>query len=1545
MRRNKLAAKVLSVLVAVSACFSANGGSLMALAAENGKAAVAAESSSAVEDASSEAGTVIDDSTTGNAETGGHGESDLSDDSMEESTEEQSLIDDSTAGQPSGDSSTGDGQSTEEGQTTGEDQAAQGGSTKDEASLKDSSSLKDQAAAGKTSEEELAPAMEIIDSDGVFAEGREAKAGAGGWPATADDVLEAQVIAADVDSASDGCVLAGVAGEYITDPEASIARINEIRWEACQEGVRNPRTGQPLTEADYVPIKWSGDLEYIARMRAAESAFSIAHARLNGKSHWGLVSPAGVRAYGEVLAWNWSSTQTEGIEQWYEEKADWVNQTEGAVTGHYTAMINPGNIYVGLGTFCCAGARYYNTTAGEFTTDSGLSETPMGMSGKCVQMLDISSDYVQSEGQILGKLVGARGTSGQFLLGTKFSLNGSRTVYFPDGVNWSSSDPSIVKVSADGTWNAVKSGTATIEASAAGGAVTASAEFTVKSIEDCDIELAQTTYTYDGEAKKPGVTVSYHGTALKAGTDYTVAYEDNVDAGTATVTITGSEEYAGSVEKTFTIEKAAQTIRVKDLTIEFDASAPIEMEGAQGTITYTSQNTDAAIVSEDGVVTGTGAGSAVITVKADGGRNYKPASATLKVTVTQVDIEDSPKVTIRLSETEFIYNGKEQKPEVEVLYGDRRLVDGAEFETSFYESTVVGIKTMKIKGLGNFTGFVEKTYVIHKSGQSITVKDLDIEFGETARIEISGAQGPVTYTSENPAVAAISKDGTVSGEGAGETRVTILAEGDENYEPETVEITVKVRPVSLEDPDRADIEISEDRFTYNGREQKPEIRVVCDGRELAEDVDYALDWDESVNAGAKTVRIQGIGNYEGLVERDYTIEKAEQFVTAYPWRDWVGIYTTIGTEVDGFGKITFSSSDPSIVSVDEYGSLEGCGDGTVTITVSASGDENHLPGQTTFEVTGRTVYEVASGPCGESATWTYFNNGDVMISGSGMVELVENDSGEYLWDRYYVDDPVWHYERVRRVVVMEGITGIGSEVFSVRQSNGVGKMSDSPEEVELADSVTTISDRAFMYCTNLERIWIGSDLKTLGACAFSYCPSLWKIEVAMDNKNFVSRDGSLLSRDGTKLYKVANAKRTEYTVPDGVVRIGEDALGDLEALRKLTVPKSVTTFEEYAVDGCNYIEDVYFGGTKSRWDHLTIGEFNDPLASAQIHFAEVEKPVDELTVALDGTSFVYDGAEKKPAVTVMDGETVLEEGFHYTVSYDHNVDAGTASVVITGLVDYEGECEEHFEITRAPQTFTAKAAASAVAVGKTVKVTASGNDGALSYEPSSTATATVSASGVVTAKKVGTVKITVTAAETANYEAASKTITVKIVPAATASLTAANQATGIKLTWKAVTGATGYKVYRGSTLIKTITSGSTVTYTDAKAGTNGSKYTFKVVAVAKSIGDSTLSKSVTMYRVARPTLTSLSNTASRKMTAKWSKNTKASGYLIQYSLKSDFSSGNKIITISKNSTVSRVIGSLTKGKKYYVRVRSFKTVSGKKYYSAWSSYRATTIRK
>ncbi len=83
-------------------------------------------------------------------------------------------------------------------------------------------------------------------------------------------------------------------------------------------------------------------------------------------------------------------------------------------------------------------------------------------------------------------------------------------------------------------------------------------------------------------------------------------------------------------------------------------------------------------------------------------------------------------------------------------------------------------------------------------------------------------------------------------------------------------------------------------------------------------------------------------------------------------------------------------------------------------------------------------------------------------------------------------------------------------------------------------------------------------------------------------------------------------------------------------------------------------------------------------------------------------------------------------------------------------------------------------------------------------------------------------------------------------------------------------------------------------------------------------------------------ISKLSNTANKKMTIKWNKDKAVTGYQIQYSTDKKFKKNVKTVTVKKNSTTSKSITKLTKNKKYYVRIRSYKTISKVNYYSNWS---------
>ena len=153
-----------------------------------------------------------------------------------------------------------------------------------------------------------------------------------------------------------------------------------------------------------------------------------------------------------------------------------------------------------------------------------------------------------------------------------------------------------------------------------------------------------------------------------------------------------------------------------------------------------------------------------------------------------------------------------------------------------------------------------------------------------------------------------------------------------------------------------------------------------------------------------------------------------------------------------------------------------------------------------------------------------------------------------------------------------------------------------------------------------------------------------------------------------------------------------------------------------------------------------------------------------------------------------------------------------------------------------------------------------------------------------------------------------------------------------------------------------------VTVKDSKGKTlkNGTDYTVSYSSGCKNVGRYTVkvtlkgnysgTKSLT-YNI-NPKGTSVSKVTAAKKGFKvtWKKQaTQTTGYEVQYSTSSNFKKGNKTVTVSKNKTTSKSMSKLSAKKKYYVRVRTYKTVkiNGKnvKLYSGWSKAKSVTTKK
>lgn len=321
---------------------------------------------------------------------------------------------------------------------------------------------------------------------------------------------------------------------------------------------------------------------------------------------------------------------------------------------------------------------------------------------------------------------------------------------------------------------------------------------------------------------------------------------------------------------------------------------------------------------------------------------------------------------------------------------------------------------------------------------------------------------------------------------------------------------------------------------------------------------------------------------------------------------------------------------------------------------------------------------------------------------------------------------------------------------TVMSAKGWTKYKDGIKEVVIKEGVTFISNGAFEWSA-VANVTIPKTVITIGDDAFKGCYNL-----------------------------------TDIIIPEGVENINGYAFMQT-GLRSIQIPKTIKYMGKCSV-GYDYTDqDVLIDGFVIQGYTNTVAE--DYARTNNISFTSIGKVVKNLSAGkvLNITAQKYTGRPILPKPVVLDANgTVLTEGVDYTLTYKNNTNAGTATVIVTGIGNYQG------------------------------------------------------------------------------------------------------------------------------TLTKT--------FTIEKSGVE--KQTTK-----------TSNKKV---KVAKVKFKKVKNVKGRKILLKWKRNKKATGYQIQYSLKKNYKKAKKI-TIRKNKTVSIKIKKLKKKKTYFVRIRCYKKLDGKKYYSAWTS--------
>ena len=210
--------------------------------------------------------------------------------------------------------------------------------------------------------------------------------------------------------------------------------------------------------------------------------------------------------------------------------------------------------------------------------------------------------------------------------------------------------------------------------------------------------------TYTGSAIEPAVTVTDGETTLTLGTDYEVAYSNNISAGTATITITGKENYAKKTSKTFNIVKATPTvtapIAVADLEYKGSAQALVNAGSTDfGTLLY---STDGNNYSKD-IPTATNAGTYTVYYKVAGDANHNDVSGSIEVTIAQKAVtNDGITVTIPSQ----VWTGSELTPVITVKDGETELIENTNYTVTAPSGPIKdsGDYIFTITGMGNYSG-------------------------------------------------------------------------------------------------------------------------------------------------------------------------------------------------------------------------------------------------------------------------------------------------------------------------------------------------------------------------------------------------------------------------------------------------------------------------------------------------------------------------------------------------------------------------------------------------------------------------------------------------------------------------------------------------------------------------------------------------------------------------------------------------------------------------------------------------------------------------
>lgn len=362
-----------------------------------------------------------------------------------------------------------------------------------------------------------------------------------------------------------------------------------------------------------------------------------------------------------------------------------------------------------------------------------------------------------------------------------------------------------------------------------------------------------TAKTYTGKAQTQSITVKYRNKTLKNGKDYTVSYQNNINAGTAYVIIKGKGSYSGTVKRSFTIKPAIiykQCTFYKIASQYYTGSQIKPVPKIKNGTTTLKNGTDFTLTYQNNVNKGT----AKVYIKGKG--NYS-GSCSLTFSITA-----RPVSTLKITVPSATYNGKAQKPAVTVKYNNYKFKNGTDYTLSYKNNTKIGTATVTVKGKGKLSGTKSVTFKINAKpikNAVITYNNSLTYNGSTLSPTVTVKYGNATLKKNTDYTVAYSNNVN-----AGTGTITITGKGIYGG---SVKKTFTIKKLGIS----ATAVSGTGNKVYTGSAIMPVPAVKVGGRTLKNGTDFTVSYKNNTEPGTATLKVTGKGNYSGSVSKTFKI--------------------------------------------------------------------------------------------------------------------------------------------------------------------------------------------------------------------------------------------------------------------------------------------------------------------------------------------------------------------------------------------------------------------------------------------------------------------------------------------------------------------------------------------------------------------------------------------------------------------------------------------------------------------------------------------------